>query len=264
MQPVLSDTKEIIGYGHWLVMRSQHAGNLRFDNHTASPEERAIARDMQMITGLITARLSECNPEDVGALLDCYDLTYRLGYSREPSFDFVDSHRRRLFQTWQQGAREIEESSVYHMLSPHMIRDCSPKDKARYAAARLALRDKWLETLRIHSFFPDATACENYQRLALIMREDIAAGLGCDAIRARRIKREWYEHNRVDDLSTLATHILPVYRRFITSLFPDVLTRKARLTLDNHILSRLTARPDLDPYDRKAYLLALSHNKNLA
>ena len=48
MLPKLSDTKEIIGYGHWLIMRGQHAGNFVFNGHTPTVEERDISCLLQI------------------------------------------------------------------------------------------------------------------------------------------------------------------------------------------------------------------------
>ena len=36
------------------------------------------------------------------------------------------------------------------------------------------------------------------------------------------------------------------------------------MALDNNILLELSNRPDIDPYDRKAFSLALEYNKKLA
>ena len=114
--PKLSDTKEIIGYGHWLVMRGQHVGNFNFNGHTPTVEERDIARDLQELSELIKKRLATCKPEEVTLLLDCYDITYRIGVKESPAPEFIDRYRKRVLNSWQEGNRDIEESSIYNLL----------------------------------------------------------------------------------------------------------------------------------------------------
>lgn len=145
-----------------------------------------------------------------------------------------------------------------------MTRNCDLKDKKQYEKVWLSIRDKWMETLKRCSYFPDATSYENYQRLALVMREELARYYDGNTERAEKAKRDWYEYNKVDDLSTLGSQILRSYRRFASTLFPDVLDYDELIALDNRILLELSTRTDLDSYDRKAFLLALEYNKELA
>lgn len=263
MLPKLSDTKEIMGYGHWLIMRGQHAGNLCFDGHAATQEERDINRNMRELSNLIDRRLTACKTEDVSNLLDCYDLTYRIAFKAEPDSELFNRQRRRVLKAWMEGDRTIDESSVYGMLSPLMTRSCTPRDRKQLEDVRLAIRGKWIDTLTHSSYFTDATAYENYQRLALIMRENIDDCFNGDSGRAEDAKYKWYEYNRVDDLSTLGTQILRSDRRFVSSLSPSVLDFDEQISLDNRILAELSTRTDLDPYDRKAFSLALSYNQQL-
>ena len=106
----------------------------------------------------------------------------------------------------------------------------------------------------MHNRFPDATTYENYQRLALIMHENLP----------EETKYTWYEHNRIGDLSSPGSTILRSYRRFANALFPDILDYDEHVSLDNKILEELCTRKDLNPYDRKAFRLALSFNKAMA
>lgn len=264
MLPKLSDTKEIIGYGHWLIMRGQHAGNFIFNGHTPTVEERDIARDLQELSVLIKKRLATCKPEEVTLLLDCYDITYRIGVKESPAPEFIDRYRKRVLNSWQEGNGDIEESSVYSLLSPIKIRNCSPQDKKQYETAWQTIREKWIKTLAGSSYFYDATSYENYQRLALLMRENLTDCFNGDSVRAEKAKHGLYDYNKVEDLSTLGSQILRSYRLFVSSLFPDVLAYDEMMALDNNILLELSNRPDIDPYDRKAFLLALEYNKKLA
>ena len=96
------------------------------------------------------------------------------------------------------------------------------------------------------------------------MRENLTDCFNGDTGRAEKAKHGLYDYNKVEDLSTLGSQILRSYRLFVSSLFPDVLAYDEMMALDNNILLELSNRPDLDLYDRKAFLLALEYNKKLA
>lgn len=257
----LCEPKEIISYGRWLMMRGQLAGNLTLNGHTATKEELDISQKMRLLADLASKQLQNCEPEVIGELLDCYDLMYRLGYKAIPGQAFIDKHHKRFFLAWKSDNKKVAESDLFYMLLRMDVGYADINNKAEYDAARRSIRDKWLETLSRHSYFPDATTYENYQRLSLIVRSDISDRfIG----KSETMKRKWYEHNKVEDISTLSTQILRAYRRFTTALFPDVIDYETQQTLDNHILTELSTRPDLDPYDREAFCLALEYNKELA
>lgn len=270
------DTKEITAYTHWLAMRGQLAGNFCFDGHKASEEETLLAEECRMLCENISRNLNYCKVSEIPDLLECYDTAYRIGYKRLPNSDFINRHKRRVLRAWKAGDCSIEESSVFGIVAPEV--SCHPdKTDREYLNAYLSIKTKWLATLLKHNYFPKVSAYENYQRLSLIMRENldpyfdgVTAGYGAttrassiNGVIAEEIKCGWYEHNRVDDLSTLGSQILRSYRRFASSLFPDVLGRKPQLALDNRILTELTTRTDLDPYDCEAFRLALEFNKKM-
>ncbi len=274
------DTKEITAYTHWLAMRGQLAGNFRFDGHGASEEETLVAEECRMLCENISRNLNYCKVNEIPDLLEGYDTAYRIGYKRLPNSDFINRHKRRVLRAWKAGDRSIEESSVFGIVAPEV--SCHPgKADHEYFNAHLSIKEKWLATLLKHNYFPKVSAYENYQRLSLIMRENLdlyfdevtagygattrASSIGIDSngVTVEEIKRRWYEHNKVDNLSTLGSQILRSYRRFASSLFPDVLGRKHQIALDNCILTELTTRTDLDPYDCEAFRLALEFNKRL-
>lgn len=258
--PDLPDVREIAGYAHWLVMRGQLAGNLRLDGHAASDEEQAVASGCRTLCGALEERLVNCREADIADLLPCYDLVYRLGYSRVPDPVFVGRHRVRFFESWRRGNREIEESDIFGMIAPDARYRPEKAGRERVDAYRSIL-GRWMATLRRHGHFPGATSCENYRRLALVMREDIDIYFGGDGHAA---KRGWYDLNRVDELSTLGPYILRGYRRFASSLYPDILDYERHMELDNRILSELAASPGLNLYERRAFLLALRYNREMA
>lgn len=152
----------------------------------------------------------------------------------------------------------MAESQVFGIVALEVTYHPENADR-EYAAAYRTLKDKWIATLKRYSRFPDATTYENYQRLALMKRENLDRELGHEA---DEIKRRWYVRHRVDDLSTLRTTLLRSYRRFASSLFPSVRTYEEVITLDNRILSDLSTRADLSLYDHNAFRLDLQFNQD--
>lgn len=296
------DTKEITAYTHWLAMRGQLAGNFCFDGHKASEEETLVVEECRMLCENVSKHLNYCKVNELPDLLECYDTAYRIGYKRLPNSDFINRHKRRVLRAWKAGDRSIEESSVFGIVAPEA--SCHPeKNDREYLNAYLSIKEKWLATLLKHNYFPKVSAYENYQRLSLIMREnldqyfdEVTAGYGATTrassistvststncmsvydrttrvssvssisvhVTAEEIKRRLYKHNKVDNLSILSTTILRSYLRFIDSLFPTMLDFDEKIELDNRILTELTTRSDLDPYDCETFRLALELNKKL-
>lgn len=256
----MGDAKSIMAYSHYLVMKAQLAGNLRFDGHKASEEELEIAKQCRTLCDRIARRLDVCKESDIPDLLECYDIAYRIADKRLPDSVFVNRHKRRVLKAWKADDRSIEESSVFGMIAPEVSYH-PQKANMEYVNAYISIRERWIATLLKYDCFPNVTAYENYQRLALTMLENLDNELGN---KANEAKRGWYAHNRVEDISTLGSLILRSYRRFIASLFPSVLDFNEQIVLDNRIISELSTRPDLDPHDREAYRLAFEFNRQLA
>ncbi len=238
----VTEVKDITGYSHYLAMKSQMSGMLVYDGHKATSEETSLRQECRRMSDRISLELSVCKEEEISLLLECFETMYRLGYSRMPDRRFIDTHRRRILDAWRCGNRRIAESQVYEISEE----------------ARRELSDRWLAALMEHGCFPGVTAYENYQRLALMMREDIESRIDGDA---EELKRRWYDFNRIDDLASESTSILKSYRRFASSLFPEVLDFDEQTALDNRLLAELSRRRDLTPHDRAAYRLALAFNR---
>lgn len=256
-------TGSLTAYSHYLVMKAQLAGNMYYDGHAPSGAEREIAEQCRSLCGRIARRLTECRENEIPELLESYDVACRLGNNCAPDVRFIDSYKRRVFDAWKSGHGDVSESQVFGVIAPYV--SCrSGKVVKEYVSAYTSIKDRWVATLIRHNRFPDTTAYESYRRLALLTRCDLEGyfnGSSRDAVEA---KRRWYAENRVSDLTTIGTLILRAYRSFVSSLNPDVLDFGEMMELDSNILAELATRPDLDPYDREAFRLALEFNRELA
>ncbi len=249
-----AEAAELAGYAHYMLMRGQLAGSMTSDGHVVTEEERAIAAKCRTLSENIRKRLSKSRVDEIALLLDCYDIVYRLGFSQMPDMAYIDNQKRCIFEAWKSGDKLIEESVVFGIVSTALRQDNTKVD-LEYKETYRTLKTEWLATLQRYNYFPQAIAYENYQRLALIMRESLSEHCKYE----RSAKQKWYEYNKVDDLSHLSTQILRSYRRFTTALFPDVIDYESQQFLDNRILTELSTRHDLDPYDREAFRLALAY-----
>lgn len=247
--------ESVRAYSHYLTMKGQYIGLTTIDGHKPTVEEIEVRSEIRRACDHMARVLSTCTATDIASLTGYYSILYTIGYSRMPETTLLEKQRDRLLRLWQSGDRTIEESDVYGLLSDSMN---NPQSAMPQATRRTfdRLRDGWVRTLKQHSTFPDTDTYERYRRLALIMRDNIDPWFGGNSTAA---KRRWYETNRIADISTLGTKILTAYRQFLCSLFPAVLSASEMTRLDVAVLKELIARRDLDPYDRRAYQLALEY-----
>lgn len=212
------NSEELIAQAHYMVVKSQADGNLTFDGHSKSLKELDNESRCRSLCARMERALTTCALEEVTGLLEMYDLLYRIGYGNMPDQRFMADQRQRVYTAWRSGNRNIQESQIYNIL----------KKAVNGRALCTKMLKNWVRILCVHKCFPNVTAHENYQRLALIMRENVDSLIVNSSIvseasygkTAKDLKREWYEANRVDDLSVLSTPLLKSYRTIINSLFP--------------------------------------------
>lgn len=240
----------------YIIMKAQLAGNMVFDGHTQSEEEKKNAEECRQLCGKVESLLQSCKANEIPVLLSCYEILYIVGYRRMPDNNLVDPYKQRVIDVWKQGDKTIEESDVFRLIA-YKGAYSTGNSNSEYVCLYHSIKEKWLDSLSIADYFPDVTPKENYERLSLIMRENLDSCFGANS---SKIKHKWYNANKVSDLSAFSSTILCSYRRFITALYPDVLTNNEQLSLEIHILKELSSRHDVDPYAREGYRLALIYN----
>lgn len=247
---------DIFARTHLIVMRAQNAGNFVFDGHEPTEEEVEIQMDAKKLANHIERLLDTCKDEDILLLADLFDNVYRIGYNKVPDSSYMNRLYRRAFEAWKSGNRNIEESSVFAMIATKMANPRITVDDDMVRAYYIIL-DRWAEIVGKFGRFPNVTSYENYIRLSM-MRTHRIKDYYQDPTEARR---RWYEKNKVEDLTELSSVLLRSYRRFVSSMWPDVISYKEHLDIDNQILLELYGREDVDPRDREAYRLALQFNE---
>ncbi|MDE6768453.1 MAG: hypothetical protein K2J78_01870 [Muribaculaceae bacterium] len=248
---ITESVEDLLAKSHYMVAKCRVDGNLTFDSHHKTVEETDNESRCRSLCLRIERALESCREEEITELLEIYDLLHRIGYGKQPDQRFITEQRQRVYTAWRSGNRNIQESQIYTLLK---------KSVNGRPIANNMLKN-WLRSLTAHNHFPNVTSYENYQRLTLIMREKIDRLIDDSSKmlemsygkNGKELKREWYEANRVEDLSTLSTSLLKSYRSFINSLFPSVLNYESWQELDAEILSELIARDDISNWDKRAY-----------
>lgn len=168
-----------------------------------------------------------------------------------PNASLVGKQRDRLFRYWESGDKTIAESDIYEMLSDATVLDKLP---ASQNSAFETLQRKWVNTLTQYKSFPAIDSYEMYQRLALMMRNNIDTYFDGDSTAA---KEEWYKANEIPDITKVNSKILTAYSHFVNNLFPAVMEYDEMRIHYVRIVQELLTRNDLNEYDRKAYALEL-------
>ncbi|MDE6342008.1 MAG: hypothetical protein K2K93_06800, partial [Muribaculaceae bacterium] len=226
------DPRALTSYSNYLLMQAQFAGNLVIDGHEASREEREIATECRELAGHLEEILQHCAAYEIAPLLECYDALYRLGHKRVPDADFMGRLQLKVITASEAGASDIPESHVFAIASSLMRTEAGAavtQSKGIY----MSLREKWILTLRKFNRFPNATAYETYQRLALLMQDAHSGASDAELYR-------WFDANRIDGFSGVSSMILESYRRYVMTLFPAVLGYDSQQALDTALLVELS------------------------
>lgn len=238
----------------YVIMKSQLAGNMVFDGHMPSAGEKKNSEESRLLCAKIERQLQSCKVKEIPMLLSCYDIIFMIGNRRMPDRNAFDCHKRRVIDAWKRGDKSIEESDVFGLLTPEVAYHPETAN-AEYVKIYRSIEDRWLDTLSKFDRFPEVTTKENYERLALLMRGNLEYRFDSDSA---KMKQRWYEVNKVNDLTTLTTSILRSYHRFVSALYPDVLSYDEKLALETAIFKELSIHPDLDHYTRESYRLSLT------
>lgn len=213
----LGNIEEITAYSHYLAMKGQSIGLTTIDGHKPTTEEIEVKGRICSLCDDIIEFLPICKPSEIADLTRCYTILYMMGHREMPSASFVGKHRDRLFRYWASGDKTIAESDVYEMLSDTTVLD---KLLASQNSAFETLQGNWVNTLTQYKSFPAIDSYELYQRLALMMRDNIDSYFDGNSTAA---KEEWYKANEIPDITKVSSKILTAYSRFVNNLFPAVM-----------------------------------------
>ena len=247
----IGNIEDITAYSHYLAMKGQSIGLTTIDGHKPTSEEIETKSRICRLCDDIMEFLPTCKPSEIADLTRCYTILYMMGHREMPNASLVGKQRDRLFRYWESGDKTIAENDVYEMLSDATLLDKLPTSQN---SAFEALQEKWVNTLTQYKSFPAIDSYELYQRLALMMRDNIDSYFGGNSTAT---KEEWYKANEIPDITKVSSKILTAYCHFANNLFPAVMEYDEMRTHYVRIVKELITRNDLNEYDRKAYALEL-------
>lgn len=232
-------------------MKGQSIGLTTIDGHKQTTEEIEVKSSICCLCDNIIELLPTCKPSEIADLTRCYAILYMMGHREMPRALFVSKQRDRLSRYWDSGDKTIAECDIYEMLSDATVLGKLPVSQN---SAFETLQGKWVNTLTQYKSFPAIDSYELYQRLALMMRDNIDSYFDGDSTTA---KEDWYKANAIPDITKVNSKILTAYSHFVNNLFPAVMEYDEMRKHYVRIIKELLTRSDLNEYDCKAYALEL-------
>lgn len=205
------DTDSLISQARQLLSRYQVAGGGDIDSHRASVEERAAAIDIRDLADSIADMLPTADADSLDTLIDLHDILYRMGYYRAPSHELHSAARQRFVDAWLHGDKRISATRVAALVAKQIRRnqdDVSPKMLDWYCRTV----GDWCSQLSYADTFADISPIENYNRLTIMLSENLWAYIPGDQTSA---KRRWINANTVSDPSALSPSLRDAYDSFI-------------------------------------------------
>lgn len=205
------DTDSLISQARQLLSRYQAAGGGDIDSHRSSVEERAAAIEIRNLTDSIAAMLPTADADSLDTLIELHDILHRMGYYRAPSSELHSAARQRFVEAWLHGDKRISATRVAALVAKQIRRnqdDVSPKMLDWYCRTM----GDWCAQLYYADRFSDLPPAENYNRLTIMLNENLWAYIPGDQTSA---KRRWINANTVSDPASLSPTVRDAYDSFI-------------------------------------------------
>ncbi len=205
------DIDSLISQARQLLSRYQAAGGGDIDSHRSSVEERAAAIEIRNLTDSIAAMLPTADADSLDTLIELHDILHRMGYYRAPSPELHSAARQRFVEAWLHGDKRISATRVAALVAKQIRRnqdDVSPKMLDWYCRTM----GDWCSQLCYADSFSDLPPAENYNRLTILLNENLWAYIPGDQTSA---KRRWINANTVSDPSSLSPTVRDAYDSFI-------------------------------------------------
>lgn len=243
-----SDLTSTIAYGYYLLARYQcgvvDGMSVGFDSYVDVKELRRFA-------GMLGHRLDEAVPAELFSLVALYELVYRVGHGCAPSPKIRTASRQKCFQAWMSGDRDMTETQLAGMIRADLSQNPAGLD-ARHLSWYAGVIDGWCRTLRCAKRFSQLSPAENFARFAILLKENLRAFYPANE---KSVKQGWIKNNLIDSLIGYDSSSLKEYRSFLNCAVSHGLTTDDYITRDVSVLSELSRRTDLHPFEREAYHL---------
>lgn len=243
------DYNDIYGYGHLLISQAQKAGLMTF---TTAPSEGydIICRIKQWIKWLDT-NITHLPLSGLSPILDIFDLLHRLAYGR-PDHRFIATWHNRILQAWATGDKSIPEITILQNIR-HRLESAPLTVPERQAMHYFQAIERWIKESENTGRFTTGTLAEAFQRLAILLKEDLFAYLP---------DQKAYKHKLIaaytpyfNDLSAMDIPTLKALLTLTAAITPTHQTIDEMARHESDIIRHLTHTPTLNKHDREAYEL---------
>lgn len=193
-----TDIQRLIDHAQDLIEQAQSAGIFTLDGHPGTEAEHTVREQALQLATEMASALPQCQPSQLIALADSYDLTARIARLPRDHRTDITAYYDHAIHAWIEGDREIPQSDIFAMLRRRLLtRDPGITDRHRDIYRQL--RRQWIDTLRQHDTFPGITSYETYRRLTLLLPLSLQAELGTAET---ALKERWYRANLLPSPST--------------------------------------------------------------
>jgi len=247
-----ADVPTVVGAGRYLLVQLHCAGGA---GARVGGESADALRRLRHFASGVERMLPQAGAADLLSLLPLYDMSFRIANNRLPAPGLLDTCRRRVIDARAHGDRRVPHSRVASMLQPLLGRE-----PMRYGAAVLSyytsLIDSWCRELSRGNAFHGAPTAATYERLTVLLRENLFAYYPSGE---RTAKFRWVEAGTGMDIHALATPTLTAYRQFLLTARDSYIDPVRFRQADAAALAELALRPDLNPFEREAYRISLDY-----
>lgn len=251
-----SDAEEVCGYQMLLCKLYEACGGFSYPRVTntnirfiESQGRVWLGNVKNRIDGIVESKTSALTLADIPGLLASYDFLYRI-CNGTPCCDYLKRIRLAAVQRWLNGDKSISSTDVALMIADEMKRDMRGLD-GRYSTYYFRTEEQWVDELACHGRFMNLPLREVYDRLRLLLNQDLFAYL--NSKEQQRFKRKWVETNKLTDLSTIDIPAHWAYIGFIrTATHLGYNECEDEQSQYFQLLSILASRPDLHPFYKDA------------
>lgn len=263
-----SDAAEVCGYQGLLCKKYEQAGGFSYppvaNAVTAGVRKHGMIW-LREVRTLIDSVLNGTGTGDltlasVPGLLSSYEFFYSVCKGANCR-NYVREVAIRTTERWVKGDRSIPQTDVALLLLREIDLDIRAVEN-RYIDFALGVMGSWIEELTYYGGFRNTPCVEAYRRITYLVKQDLSLFVGSKE--QTFVKSQWICKFTLSDrdIDNLDTPSLRSYITFVSTVaYLDAASIKTHESTYSTLISKLAARPDLDPYTRQSLELELSSHQ---
>lgn len=226
------------------------------------PVIRALDRQAEYWLTEVERLLSVGPISAVPDLLEAYQFI-NLICRHNRAAEFSNTVRINTVKRWLAGDKTLTDTQIVRLLWP-ITKSDSQKVESRYSEYCTSSISSWIKELLNYGKFRNVSDEEAYQRLDLILRENLFAYVSGGKAEEKKKKAEWVKSYYVDDIHRIDTHTLRSYITLaMTTANRCIITYADKDAEYGRLFGELGSRQDLHPLYRRALKLDSENRKML-